>query len=166
MQANQIAGVLIPSRVFDQQHPGHMAVKFLAPDGEPAVRGFRFTPDELPEEYQPAEKWREFFKREDGRVPGYIMDEFAFEQRCTHYSGQVITRSWPIRVESVVEDLYPSERRRLGWYSFDPDRFLDCNNCVTWAARTINQAAGEDVLQFPENGRVRKMVHLLESIPE
>ena len=94
MQANQIAGVLIPSRVFDQQHPGHMAVKFLAPDGEPAVRGFRFTPDELPEEYQPAEKWREFFKREDGRVPGYIMDEFAFEQRCTHYSGQVITRSW------------------------------------------------------------------------
>ena len=165
MQANQIAGVLLPSKVVNQHDPGHMAVKFLAPDGEPAVRGFRFTPDDLPEECQSSEMWWEFFNRDDGRAPGYIVDELGFEQQCAPYSKQVITRNLIIRVISVVEELYPPERRRLGWYSFNPDRFLDCNNCVTWAARTINQAAGEEVLQFSENGRVRKMVQLLESIP-
>lgn len=166
MQANQIAAILLPSKVVNEHDPGHMAVKFFAPDGEPALRGFRFTPDDLPIEFQSSEMWREFFNREDGKAPGYIFDEFVFEQQCAPYSRQVISRNWTIRMASIVEELYPSERRRSGWYSFNPDRFPDCDNCVTWAARTINQAVGEIVLHFPENGRVRKMFAILESIPE
>ena len=70
MQANQIAAILLPSKVVNEHDPGHMAVKFFAPDGEPALRGFRFTPDDLPIEFQSSEMWREFFNREDGKAPG------------------------------------------------------------------------------------------------
>lgn len=161
MEHNQIGAVLLPSRIASPDHPGHMFVRFLHPNGEIANRGFRFSPDDLPVEFRPAIRLRDFLFV--NRVPGYVVDDSVFAMKCQAFSQYVISRDWAINRFEVVEQLKPTEMTRHGWYSFNPHSFPDCHNCVSWAVDTINCVVDEAVLTCPRQGRVKEMKNILEA---
>lgn len=50
--------------------------------------------------------------------------------------------------------------RREDWYSFNPDDFDDCHNCVTWAVSQINLVVAQELLTRPRQGRIKEIVKL------
>ncbi len=145
--------------VIDDRHPGHMSVRFLLPSGEMAFRGFRFALGDLPDDFDSAESIRRFLLRHC--VPGYVMDDIAFARFYDLFRQSVLSGVFAIRDETVVLNLHIDEVTRQGWYSFNPDDFPNCHNCVTWAVDTINRATQAAVLPRPRHGRVSEMLRLL-----
>lgn len=159
MEANQIAAVLLPSKAVSPDDPGHMTIRFCIPSGSVEHRGFQFLLEDLPEEYRRPSQYRRYLF--DHRVEGYVVDDLNFAQRLAKHADALTCRSWTIQHPEAVKPLYPSATRREGWYSFNPDDFEECHNCVTWAVDRINEAAGADTLERPPNGRVKLMLAIL-----
>ena len=162
MEQDQIGCVLIPSRVFNNDHPGHMTVRFFHFQRELAYRGFYFDPSDLPDDCRSSRQFRQFLLA--NRIPGHIINDLLFAERCEAFGDHVLTHVVAIHAQNVIETISPSEARRSGWYSFNPDNFEDCHNCVTWAVDIINQAHGKVVLSRPHQGWIREMVKLLSAM--
>ena len=161
MKAEQVQVTLLPSRVVSPTDPGHMSISFHGPSIEPVHRGFRFRIGDLPKPFRSPHRFRDFLFED--RVPGYVFDEFEFHIKCQMYLADCLMRAWPVKSESAVDEICASVPRREGWYSFNPDDFEDCHNCVTWAVSQINRVVSEVVLTRPRQGRIKEMVTILSN---
>lgn len=144
-------------------NPGHMVIG-QEPDGAEAEHfGFRFDPDDLPGEYLPPERWRDYLF--DHTVPGNIVDETAYVRLLTgtlgrvYYSKRVVCS---VRIQTVIP---PQEQwRPFARYSFNPDDFHSaespCYNCVTWAVEVGNRVSPGFLIPVRQ-GRIRLMVEQL-----
>ncbi len=162
MNIDQIGFDILPPMVIDERHPGHMSVRFRHPSGEVAFRGFRFVLSDLPDDCESAESIRRFLLRHC--VPGYVMDDIAFAKFYDLFRRSVMSGVFAIRDLTVMQSLYSSDVTQVRWYSFNPDDFPNCHNCVTWAVDTINRATRSAVLPRPRHGRVSEMLRLLKNL--
>lgn len=161
MTSDEIGFALVPSRTLRDDHPGHMSVIFKAPNSGDEYRGFYPLLTDFPDDCRTGERLRNHLFL--NRVPGYIVDDFAFADRIEQLPEHVLKGSFSILNRQVIDSLISSETRRSGWYSFNPDDFEECHNCVTWAVATINSAAGEERLRRPRQGRIKLMVEQIRS---
>ncbi|MFO1005716.1 MAG: hypothetical protein U0929_07150 [Planctomycetaceae bacterium] len=159
MENNWIEALVMPSRTASKEDPGHMVIGFNSPGDGEQHRGFRFSVDDLPKEFQTASRFRDYLF--DHCVEGYVVDDINFARQCEKYGGLVVSRRWTIRHPETIKPLYPPQSRREGWYSFNPDNFPDCHNCVTWAVAKINDAVDDSTLTRPTNGRIKHMLAIL-----
>ena len=156
MNADEIGFALVASRTLHDDHPGHMSTTFMAPKETVEFRGFVYLLRDLPEGCRSGEPLRNFLFQ--NRVPGYVVDDFKFADKIREIPEQILCNVFPIRNRDVVTTLHSPETRLAGWYSFNPDDFEECNNCVTWSVATINEAAREVVLSRPRQGRIKLMI--------
>jgi len=149
------------------ESPGHMVVG-TEPDSDGSVPpksryfGYRFDPTELPEEYQPPAKWREYLFA--NAVPGHIIDETAYI-----YRERVLGRDYYTKRSAgdyELSTIVPPEHkwRSFARYSFNPDDFPDaaqpCYNCVTWGTEIANQVVAA-FLNPVRQGRVKEIIEQL-----
>ena len=150
MKVEEVRAALLPSRVVSPSDPGHMSISFHGESIEPVHRGFRFRIGDLPKPFRSPNRFRDFLF--DNRVPGYVFDEFEFHLTCQRFPADCLTRTWPVNSEQAVDAICSSAPRRESWYSFNPDDFDDCHNCVTWAVSQINEVVAKPVLTRPRQG--------------
>ncbi len=160
MNANEVALKLTPSRVVFKDHPGHVSIAYLGDSGKLIFRGFRFYVTDLPAEYQPASRFRDYLF--EHAVPGYVMDDVGDLRRFEQNRDQFRSGTWKVaraeEFEALKEMVVPA---RVGNYSFNPDDFEDCNNCVTWACHTVHKITGETVVSIPRQGRIKLLAKQL-----
>lgn len=149
-----------PSRAQGESDPGHAVVAYLDQTGSPAFRGFRFNPTDLPEEFQESSRWRDYLFDHD--VPGYIVDEIAFLSDYFAAPEMFAGRDWPVvdfeALKVIQELVVPCVHGR---YSFNPDDFTGCDNCVTWACRNVQNVAGVTAISIPRQGRVKLLLTII-----
>jgi hypothetical protein len=134
---------------------------FWRQTGETHCRGFRFLPEDLPAEYQPPSMWREYLF--ENAVPGYVFDDTIIRDDIEHRPKLLAGKSWPAEdnLAEYVEEV--TRPRQYGLYSFNPDDFQGCHNCVTWTVETVNSVAG-NVLPSVRQGRIRLMEEQLRAM--
>jgi hypothetical protein len=143
---------LQPSRVENENDPGHMAV-FWMEGSAPVCRGFRFRIDLLPEEASDPAKWRDFLFQHS--VEGCIEDDLLFYDRCVRNRGGFIMKDWALD-ESKLEELKEEAKPRpTGRYSFNPVA-NGADNCVTWATTIVRKYVGPVIAPVHE-GRIKDM---------
>lgn len=127
--------------------------------------GYRFDPDDLPDEYFPAERWRDYLFNHT--VPGNIVDETEYVRLLTTTLGRVYCSkrvACAVRIEDIIPP--PDRWRAVAAYSFNPDDFHSaaspCYNCVTWAVEVGNRVSPE-FLTPVRQGRIKLMVEQLQS---
>lgn len=149
-----------PSRSLGESDPGHAVVTYIDRSGSLSCRGFRFNPSDLPEEFQESSRWREYLFDHD--VPGYVVNEITFLSNYLASPAAFVARDWPIVDYNAVELIRRlTVPRSHGRYSFNPDDFADCNNCVTWACRNVQDVAGADAIDIPRQGRIKLLLALM-----
>lgn len=160
MTVDEIALKLTPSRVVSASDPGHVSVVYLDGADELTFRGFRFNVTDLPAEFQDAARWREYLF--EHCVPGYVVDDILHKRRFAEHKALFRCGKWPVADAAALEALrelpVPS---RQGFYSFNPDDFENCNNCVTWACSIVQGVAGAVVVERPSQGRIKLLAEQL-----
>ena len=121
-------------------------------------RGFRFKITDLPKEYRVASRWRSYLFT--NRIPGYVLDDVSLQDALKQFPAKVLCKQWAVDMESIEEIADAAEVGRYGWYSFNPNYFEECHNCVTWAIFVVNRVLA-DVLPLIPNGRIKLAVQML-----
>ena len=153
----KIGVYLLPGKVREPSCPGHMSLWWLV-DKKPTFRGFHFKVKDLPLEYQPTEKWRDYLF--DHAVPGYVSNDLIMHHWMDVFHSSVLERSWPL-TKTRISDL--DESCSLGLhalYSFNPDDHFGAFNCVTWAVEKVRWLLGP-VLPKVRQGRIKLMAEEL-----
>lgn len=157
---------LRPSRVDGEHDPGHMWLYWTEPQSErPPFRGFRPDENQIPDEFKPENKWREFFFTRSSPGIRYI-DFYAAKLRANHdkkcydkcweivdlEKARLDLRCWiPPDTDSVAEGHYSWDTTRNGW-----------NNCASWVIRTLNDDVMErEYLPLPKPAWIK---HVLKAI--
>jgi hypothetical protein len=141
--------ILRPSQTVNAHDPGHMIV-FWENEGVRTYRGFRFSPLDLPLEFQNPSRWRRYFLRND--APGIVHDEASFVRtELRKRPGKLLQLQWPCLTGFAYEP--PATGQSDLRYSFDPDG-ISCHNCVTWATMTVNRICGSPVFPQVRGGRI------------
>lgn len=144
-------------------HPGHMVVGEESVGGSPAFFGFRFDPADLPTDYRPSEKWREYLYAH--AVPGQIVDETTYVAHLLGRAGRTYYEKradCDLSIESRLpprDDWVPH-----GWYSFNPDDphpgRQPCFNCVRWAIMIANGLVPDFLPEVPQGRLMAILTHL------
>lgn len=158
----QVGVTLLPSRIDSEEDPGHMTFCWEKTDA-PAFRGFAFRVEDLPPEFQKASKYRNYLFTH--QVPGYIEGEERDPIACRYTALRkiLIRKSWEVDDGLLPRINIETRPRQYGLYSFNPDDFPSCFNCVTWATSVLNSIAG-DVIRPVRQGRIKLMKAQLEEI--
>jgi hypothetical protein len=135
-----------------------MSISFHGEGLETVHCGFRFNIRDLPKPYRVPIRFREFLF--ENRVPGYVVDEFEFQAMTRRFPQECLSRVWSVASQEAVDQVCMEVPRREDWYSFNPDDFEDCHNCVTWAVSQINQVVSQELLTRPRQGRIKEIVKL------
>ncbi len=161
---------LRPSHTKSDEDPGHMTVHWDDKEKHLKFRGFRFYPEDLPIQYQSSSMWRAYFITRKQTAPDYIFKDIIAQDDYEERPDTLIGKSWEIKdelfadLETAVQIKTKRRHRRHGIYSFTPDEFEDCHNCVTWATDIINKFVEGKPLESVENGRVKLMKEQLEKL--
>ena len=154
--------ILRESRSTGEDDPGHMVI-FWEEANEKTFRGYRFNLMHLPDEHHEAVNWRSFLF--EHTLPGYIVDDIRMYDEVASRRSELIRIEEPVAAEIASEVLDGIARRtaprQQGKYSFNPDNFDDCNNCVTWAVQEANVYLDQP-LKRPRQGRIKLMVRILK----
>ena len=147
-------------------NPGHMAIGQEEQPGQGRYFGYRFDPTDLPEEFRPPVRWRDYLF--DHTVPGEIVDDERFVRRRLELGGRWYFKQ-AADVDGVLSLLPPvTQWVRFARYSFNPDDHntndSPCYNCVTWATGLANQLVA-DFLTPVRQGRVKLIILQLEPLP-
>jgi hypothetical protein len=147
-------------------NPGHIVIGEESRPGEGRYFGYRFNPLDLPEEFRPPVRWRDYLF--DHTVPGGIVEDALFvDLLLASGDGGYVKRARD--VEGLLELLPPPERwARIARYSFNPDDHTTdaapCYNCVTWATMLANRLVA-GFLSPVRQGRVKLIVLQLVPLP-
>lgn len=152
-----------------EKHPtGHMVIGQERGAEETLHLGYRFDPDDLPDDLRSPARWPEYLFA--NTVPGTIIDESDYLHLLTATLGRIY---YTKRVECTVslETVIPAQTkwRAFATYSFNPDDFHSapspCYNCVTWATEVGNRVSA-GFLTPVRQGRIKLMVEqLLHAMP-
>lgn len=165
---------LRPSRVDGEHDPGHMWLYWLQSklDGT-QFRGFCPDVDQIPDEFRPQHKWRDFFF--DNSVPGIrYVDNYATEL-ARHHDPNCYDKRWSISCDqktfldlrchippgrdSVLENSrYSWNTMHEGW-----------NNCASWAIRVVNlEVMKADFLPLPQPARIKHVIEVVawDTVPD
>jgi hypothetical protein len=127
--------------------------------------GYRFDPTDLPTEFQPPERWRDYLF--DHAVPGQIVSESAYVQRLLERTPAPGYLRKATQTTSSLDAVLPpkDEWRPHGWYSFNPDGphpgLSPCYNCVKWAIETANRLVPGFLVPVRQ-GRIKLIVDQLK----
>jgi hypothetical protein len=154
-------GVLLrPRGVRSDLDPGHMGVFFRSSGGEIGFRGYYFSPTDLPLDYQKASRWREYLFEK--KVPGYVVDDVRLRDDFEYRRESLVSKEWELADDQRPEMEHMVSPGQNGYYSFNPDDFDDCDNCVTWVVGIVNQFVSPGLRPVPQ-GRIKLMREQLES---
>jgi len=154
-------GVKVRKRDKQAEDFGHMWVYWVL-DSELLYRGYRFVPTDLPEEFRPRSRWREYFLEKGESVPGRITDDINLRDTLEQMPDAHLCKSWPLTSEQAQKLCELADPpRQFGRYSFKADPKKGWYNCVAWAIDTINQSLGS---RLPEvkDWRIKYIVEELE----
>jgi hypothetical protein len=145
-------------------NPGHMVIGQEG-DGPSRFFGFRFDPLNLPAEFRPPNRWRDYLF--DHAVPGDIVNDTNYTLGLLASEAQVYVKR-STGVDGLAALIPPAERwQRFALYSFNPDDHTTddapCYNCVTWATGLANQLVS-GFLAPVRQGRVKLAVSQLEPL--
>jgi hypothetical protein len=135
--------------------------------GTPSFFGFRFDPADLPEEYRPPERWREYLYGH--AIPGQIVDESAYVKYLLRAGGRTLYEKRADCPDLVVSRLPPpDEWTPHGWYSFNPDDphpgRQPCFNCVKWAIMIANGLVPDFLPEVPQGRLMLILAHLRKRV--
>jgi hypothetical protein len=158
--APNLAIKLIPRALLFPDHPGHAGVVATCIQLQ-LFRGFRFFVLELPEEFQPSDKWRPYLL--EHKVAGHVVDDIMLRDAIEKTGEHVLCKRWPATADQIRVAERETITGRHGWYSFAPEKHTDCNNCVTWAINVINRVLGPVLPEIP-SGRIKLATAMLRDI--
>lgn len=157
----------IPSRIPSKYDLGHMWLYWNDKAAQLSLeyRGYYPLVNRIPAEFQPLERWREFFFKNSS--PGARFRDLKASSMVRfrgHYCKdknwklssarqyRLKLRCWiPPGVDSIQE----------GQYSFDTTRF-GCNNCASWAIRVANRIMeSKNFLPLPQPARIKKVINII-----
>ena len=148
-------------------NPGHMVVGQEPTEGASSYFGFRFDPADLPDEFRPAEKWRDYLFGH--AIPGKIVDETNYVSHLLRISARTYYEKraeCDIPIESQLPPRQDWEPH--AWYSFNPDDPHNgrqpCYNCVKWAIIIANGLV-EGFLPVIRQGRLKRVLAYLQKRP-
>jgi hypothetical protein len=170
--AEEHMSIVVYAEASEGANPGHMVVGQEPTGDNPCYFGFRFDPADLPEEYRPADQWRNYLFRH--AVPGKIVDETAY---VTYLLGARARTYYEKRAECniPIESCLPprQEWEPHAWYSFNPDEphperphpeHQLCYNCVKWAIIMGNRLVEGFLTPVPQ-GRLKRILEQLQKQP-
>ncbi len=151
---------LVPAHVAEEDLWGHMAISWMH-DSAMLCRGF------YPDKSSPQLAEVDFDRLADylfnHRVDGIALDDREFALRAQK-SAAYMQRQWPFfKGTQSIEVLSWVTSHSKGYYSFNPHTH-QADNCVTWATKRINEAAGQ-VIEPVREGRVKEIVKQLRGEP-
>ena len=146
----------------EEHEPGHMAAAWARVPDARHFRGFVFDVSDLPEEFQTAERWRDYLF--DHTVPGHVIQDKRMAALVRHRRGSLLSQEWAAEPAQVRELESLTKTGQTGRYSFNPDDHPGCHNCVTWATEVVNNALGQ-VLPRVRQGRIKLMAEVLRAQP-
>jgi hypothetical protein len=148
----------LPRTPQSEHFPGHVGVSWKVGDGR-VYRGFRFHITDLPDEYQAAEKWRDFLF--DHAVPGYVEEDLMLRDAHQRRPKDLLCRDWRAsagQVERIEQKSVPGQR---DFYCFNPVPAEGKHNCVTWAFSILNQTFLQEILPEVRDGRMKLAIEVL-----
>lgn len=146
-----------PSGTLGPHDPGHASIYWQLDELE--FRGFRFNPADLPENFQDPATWKSFLF--ENTLPGYIRDDPHMKDLHMRGFVKLLGKTWIIEDAQLPQLVSMTQTGPHGRYSFNPDTH-QCNNCVTWAIRTINVFV-QNGLSPVREGRLKLFVQQLRN---
>ena len=154
----RIAVKLVPRNVDYEHNLGHMGVMWRI--GSTVIfRGFRFRLIDLPKEYRAPSRWRDYLFK--NRIAGYVANDIILQDALCRIPAKVWCVHWDVETQSVEKIAIAAATGRRGWYSFNPDDYPNCHNCVTWTTLVVNEVFLGEVLPSVPNGRMKRAIEML-----
>ncbi|MBI1914762.1 MAG: hypothetical protein HYS12_08500 [Planctomycetes bacterium] len=158
--------IVVYAEASSGTNPGHMVVGQEPSGGAPCYFGYRFDLADLPKEYRPQEKWRDYLFTY--AIPGKIVDETAYVSHLLAL-GETARTYYEKRAECgiPIESRLPprQEWEPHAWYSLNPDDPRPgqepCYNCVKWGI-TIANSLVECFLPSVRQGRLKLILEHLQ----
>jgi len=158
--------LVVYAEASEGTYPGHMVVGQESNTSNANYYGFRFDPADLPAEYRPISKWRNYLS--SNAVRGKIVNESSYIE---YVLGNGTREFFEKRTESqiAVESCLPAteELEPHAWYSFNPDNAFPgkqpCYNCVKWAIMIANSVA-DGFLTPVFQGRIKSVLSQLTRV--
>ena len=142
-QARELGVGLLPSRVIERCHPGHMWLYWGEPSNtEFEFRGYYPDLDKIPSDID-LSGWKNFFYKNS--VPGLIRRDYYAMQWTEQYSDDCLDKCWSVDRNQLsrlkVRCRIPEGRDSIesGCYSWNECR-EDWDNCSSWVLKEVNYA--------------------------